>query len=55
MTDTRIRLYNYCVTSDPALQVRGSANAPRPDIPDNGSTRPPGVTGDELSRPVPGN
>ncbi|MGW4327037.1 MCE family protein [Nocardia sp. NPDC004573] len=55
MTDTRVRLYNYCVTNDPALQVRGSANAPRPDIPDNGSTRPPGVGGDELSRPVPGN
>ncbi|MGY2029917.1 MCE family protein [Nocardia gipuzkoensis] len=55
MTDTRIRLYNYCVTSDPALQVRGSANAPRPDVPDNGATRPPGVSGDELSRPVPGN
>ncbi|MBF6220209.1 MCE family protein [Nocardia abscessus] len=55
MTDTRIRLYNYCVTSDPALQVRGSANAPRPDVPDNGATRPPGVGGDELSRPVPGN
>ncbi|WP_181721589.1 MCE family protein [Nocardia gipuzkoensis] len=55
MTDSRIRLYNYCVTSDPALQVRGSANAPRPDVPDNGATRPPGVSGDELSRPVPGN
>ncbi|MGK8506244.1 MCE family protein [Nocardia asiatica] len=55
MADTRVRLYNYCVTSDPALQVRGSANAPRPDVPDNGATRPPGVGGDELSRPVPGN
>ncbi|MFI5539143.1 MCE family protein [Nocardia sp. NPDC051900] len=55
MTDTRVRLYNYCVTNDPALQVRGSANAPRPGIPDNGAARPPGVHGDELSRPVPGN
>ncbi|MET8653498.1 MlaD family protein [Nocardia aurea] len=53
-TDTRVRLYNYCVTSDPALQVRGSANAPRPNVPDNGSGPPPGVTGDELSRPAPG-
>ncbi|WP_067660663.1 MCE family protein [Nocardia harenae] len=53
-TDTRVRLYNYCVTSDPALQVRGSANAPRPNVPDNGSGPPPGVTGDELSRPIPG-
>ncbi|MFC8526802.1 MCE family protein [Nocardia sp. NPDC057227] len=53
-TDTRVRLYNYCVTSNPALQVRGSANAPRPNVPDNGSGPPPGVTGDELSRPIPG-
>lgn len=51
--DTRVRLYNYCVTNDPAIQVRGSANAPRPDVPDNGASAPPGVTGDELSRPVP--
>ncbi|RDI51872.1 MCE family protein [Nocardia mexicana] len=54
VTDTRTRLYNYCVTRDPALQVRGSANAPRPDVPDNGSTAPPGVTGNELSQPIPG-
>ncbi|WP_067839232.1 MlaD family protein [Nocardia lijiangensis] len=53
-TDTRVRLYNYCVTSNPALQVRGSANAPRPNVPDNGSGPPPGVTGNELSRPIPG-
>ncbi|MFE9786322.1 MCE family protein [Nocardia salmonicida] len=49
--DTRVRLYNYCVTDNPALQVRGSANAPRPAGPDNGAGPPPGVTGDELSRP----
>ncbi|WP_433672975.1 MCE family protein [Nocardia sp. CA-136227] len=51
--DNRVRLYNYCVTSDPALQVRGSANAPRPDVPDNGATTPPGATGNEMSQPVP--
>ncbi|MEV6767669.1 MCE family protein [Nocardia sp. NPDC051030] len=51
--DTRVRLYNYCVTNNPALQIRGSANAPRPDVPDNGATAPPGVTGNELSQPVP--
>ncbi|MFD9548367.1 MCE family protein [Nocardia salmonicida] len=50
-TDTRVRLYNYCVTDNPALQVRGSANAPRPAGPDNGAGPPPGVTGDELSQP----
>ncbi|MFI7668824.1 MCE family protein [Nocardia sp. NPDC049526] len=52
--DTRVRLYNYCITTDPALQIRGSANAPRPNVPDNGSGPPPGVTGNELSRPAPG-
>ncbi|MEU4314033.1 MlaD family protein [Nocardia sp. NPDC024068] len=52
--DSRVRLYNYCVTDDPALQVRGSANAPRPNVPDNTAGPPPGVTGDELSRPIPG-
>ncbi len=50
--DTRVRLYNYCVTSNPALQVRGSANAPRPPGPDNGAGPPPGVTGNELSQPA---
>ncbi|WP_433731152.1 MCE family protein [Nocardia sp. CA-129566] len=54
VVDTRVRLYNYCVTTDPALQVRGSANAPRPNVADNGSGPPPGVTGNELSRPAPG-
>lgn len=52
--DSRVRLYNYCVTDNPALQVRGSANAPRPNVPDNTAGPPPGVTGDELSRPAPG-
>jgi virulence factor Mce-like protein len=51
--DGRVRLYNYCVTDNPALQVRGSANAPRPDVPDDTSGPPPGVTGDELSKPPP--
>ncbi|MFC4127965.1 MCE family protein [Nocardia rhizosphaerae] len=51
-TDTRVRLYNYCVTDNPALQIRGSANAPRPPGPDNGAGPPPGVTGDELSQPA---
>lgn len=54
MADTRVPLYNYCVTDNPALQVRGSANAPRPDIPDNTAGPPPGATGDEMSRPMPG-
>lgn len=55
VSDGRNRLYNYCVTSHPELQIRGSANAPRPAGPDNGSGPPPGVTGDELSVPLPAN
>lgn len=53
--DGRVRLYNYCVTNDPALQIRGSANAPRPNVPDNTAGPPPGVTGNEMSLPPRGN
>ncbi|MFE2955547.1 MCE family protein [Nocardia tengchongensis] len=52
-SDGTVRLYNYCVTDDPALQIRGSANAPRPAGPDNGAGPPPGASGDELSTPLP--
>ncbi|WP_181697311.1 MCE family protein [Nocardia sp. GTS18] len=55
ISDGRGRLYNYCVTDHPELQIRGSANAPRPAGPDNGAGQPPGVTGDELSVPLPAN
>lgn len=55
LSDGRVRLYNYCVTSDPGLQIRGSANAPRPDVPDNGATAPPGVDPDAETTPMPGN
>ncbi|MCA2207027.1 MCE family protein [Nocardia rosealba] len=55
ISDGRGRLYNYCVTDHPELQIRGSANAPRPAGPDNGAGPPPGVTGDELSVPLPAN
>lgn len=55
VSDGRSRLYNYCVTQHPELQIRGSANAPRPAVPDNGSGPPPGVTGDERSIPLPAN
>ncbi|MFD5177640.1 MCE family protein [Nocardia sp. NPDC058379] len=54
VSDGTVRLYNYCVTSDPAQQVRGSANAPRPATPDNTAGPPPGSTGDERSAPLPG-
>ncbi|WP_405485224.1 MlaD family protein [Nocardia sp. NBC_00511] len=48
-----VRRWNYCATDNPALQIRGSANAPRPDLPDNGAQRPPGVDPNEQSAPVP--
>jgi len=54
--DQRVYLYkNYCINPDPTTQVRGSANAPRPNVPDNTSGPPPGITGDEMSIPEPGN
>ncbi|MFE3543740.1 MCE family protein [Nocardia sp. NPDC059177] len=54
VSDGSVRLYNYCRTNDPAQQIRGSANAPRPDTPDNTAGPPPGSTGDERSVPLPG-
>lgn len=54
ISDGSVRLYNYCVIDDPAQQIRGSANAPRPTTPDNTAGPPPGVTGDERSVPLPG-
>ncbi|MEV0247281.1 MCE family protein [Nocardia sp. NPDC050712] len=51
VSDGRVRLYNYCISTDPALQVRGSANAPRPD---NAPGVPAGVDPNELSFPLPG-
>jgi virulence factor Mce-like protein len=45
----RVRLWNYCTTTNPNLQVRGSANAPRPNVPDNGARRPRGVDPNEMS------
>jgi len=47
-----VRRWNYCVTDNPALQIRGAANAPRPDLPNNGATRPPGVDPNERTVPI---
>lgn len=52
--DGRTRLYNYCITNNPALQIRGSANAPRPLTADDGSGPPPGADPNQLSMPIPG-
>ncbi|MFC9664653.1 MlaD family protein [Nocardia sp. NPDC127606] len=52
LNGSTVRRWNFCVTNNPALQIRGSANAPRPDQPDNGAARPPGVNPDEQSIPI---
>lgn len=52
-SDPTVPLYNYCVTDNPALQIRGAANAPRPDVPNNGATMPPGVDPNQRSTPLP--
>jgi phospholipid/cholesterol/gamma-HCH transport system substrate-binding protein len=51
--DPRVPLWNYCVTDNPNIQIRGSANAPRPDVPNNGATIPPDVDPNQLSTPLP--
>ena len=51
--DGTTRLWNYCTTDDPTQQIRGSANAPRPDVPNNGATIPPGVDPNQRSTPLP--
>ena len=51
--DGTVRLWNYCITDDPNQQIRGSANAPRPDVPNNGATIPPGVDPNQRSTPLP--
>ncbi|CAM2895497.1 MlaD family protein [Skermania piniformis] len=51
--DGRVPLWNYCVTDNPRIQVRGSANAPRPDVPNNGASMPPGADPGQLSDPDP--
>lgn len=52
LSGNSVRRWNYCTTGDPALQVRGSANAPRPAGPDSGAQRPPNVDPNERSVPV---
>ena len=51
--DGTTRLWNYCTTDDPTQQVRGSANAPRPDVPNNGATIPPDVDPNQRSTLLP--
>ncbi|MFE3360705.1 MlaD family protein, partial [Streptomyces californicus] len=50
--DGSIPKWNYCVNPPADLQIRGSANAPRPNVPNNGAQMPPGVDPNERT-PIP--
>ncbi|MEV6773768.1 MlaD family protein [Nocardia sp. NPDC051030] len=41
----------YCDNPPPGQQIRGSGNAPRPDVPNNGAQRPTGVDPNERTLP----
>ncbi|WP_406268320.1 MCE family protein [Nocardia sp. NBC_00881] len=49
--DGTIPKWNYCENPPPGQLIRGAANAPRPDVPNNGAHIPPGVDPNERTRP----
>ncbi|WP_063062607.1 MlaD family protein [Nocardia sienata] len=49
--DGTIPKWNYCDSPGPGEQIRGAVNAPRPNIPNNGATIPPGVDPNERTLP----
>ncbi|MFC9438331.1 MlaD family protein [Nocardia sp. NPDC057030] len=49
--DGTIRKWNYCENPPPGSEIRGAANAPRPDVPNNGAHMPPGVDPNERTLP----
>ncbi|MGK8502484.1 MlaD family protein [Nocardia asiatica] len=49
--DGTIPKWNYCENPPPGQQIRGAANAPRPDVPNNGAHMPPGVDPNERTLP----
>ncbi|MFQ6228490.1 MlaD family protein [Nocardia sp. NPDC002869] len=49
--DGTIPMWNYCDSPGPGEQIRGAVNAPRPNIPNNGATIPPGVDPNERTLP----
>lgn len=53
VTDGTVPKWNYCTNPPPDQQIRGSANAPRPDVPNNGAQMPAGADpGDRTPPPV---
>ncbi|MBF6132133.1 MCE family protein [Nocardia otitidiscaviarum] len=49
--DGTFRRWNYCVNPPAEQQIRGSGNAPRPNVPDNGANQPTGVDPNERTLP----
>ncbi|MET8798384.1 MlaD family protein [Nocardia sp. NPDC004568] len=49
--DGTLPKWNYCDSPGPGQQIRGAVNAPRPNIPNNGATIPPGVDPNERTLP----
>lgn len=49
--DGTLPRWNYCDNPAPGQQIRGAANAPRPDVPNNGANMPPGVDPNERTLP----
>ncbi|WP_246002908.1 MlaD family protein [Nocardia tenerifensis] len=49
--DGSIPKWNYCENPPPGSEIRGAANAPRPDVPNNGAHMPPGVDPNERTLP----
>ncbi|MEV0294269.1 MlaD family protein [Nocardia sp. NPDC050710] len=49
--DGTLPKWNYCVNPPPGQQIRGAANAPRPNVPNNGANMPPGVDPNERTLP----
>ncbi|WP_330233719.1 MCE family protein [Nocardia sp. NBC_00508] len=49
--DGTIPKWNYCENPPPGQLIRGAANAPRPNVPNNGAHMPPGVDPNERTLP----
>ncbi|MEV5648036.1 MlaD family protein [Nocardia sp. NPDC052254] len=51
VTDGTAPKWNYCTNAPPDQQIRGSANAPRPDVPNNGAQMPSGADPNDRTPP----
>nr|WP_083905071.1 MlaD family protein [Nocardia transvalensis] len=49
--DGSLPKWNYCTNPPPDQQIRGSSNAPRPDVPNNGAQMPAGADPNERTLP----